>query len=225
MSGATQPRTSEACVQCAKWLPMRTCTQIVALLTAGALLLSEARAAAQVPLADLSTRSYLDLMNLATDVSYPGSEYGQIRKELTKQQSSEKQRLLKEEKALEAKVRDLRDNLSSLNKESSEDTPQMKERRNSLHCDILRLEKERGDKKLEREKGMPVSFDNKRAKLKLVEEWPPKKGEVLARIQQGKARQRTYGDVEDIGVRQISKDQEKDVKLGEEAIRDLKLTA
>ena len=192
------------------------------MLTAASLPIADAWGA-QSSLPELSKRSYLDLMNLPTDVRYSGSEYQQVRKELSKERELEKQRLQKEEKALEARIEALRDDLAALNKEASEDTPRMKERRNTLHCEILRLQKERGDKKLEREKGMPVAFDNRFAKLKLVEQWPPKRRAIMTLVQEGKARQRPYGDVEDIGVRKVSSDQEKDIKLGEEAIRDLKL--
>lgn len=162
-------------------------------------------------------------MDLPPEAVYVAADYDAVRKDLAKQEGAEKKRLQAEEKELERKIRGLRETLTSLNKEASEDTPRMKERRDALHCDILRLDKSRGEKRIEREKGIPVAFENKRAKLKLVEQWPLKKKEILLSIQQGKARQRTFGDVDDIGVRKISENQEKDIKLGEDAIRELKL--
>jgi len=198
---------------------LKTTTKVVALVTICSLLPVNA----QVPLRDFRDRSYLDLLNLPPDTVYTSAEYDAVRKELAKQQDAEKKRLRTEEKELEHKIKDLRETLTSLNKEASEDTPRMKERRDALHCGILRLEKERKDKRLEREKGMPVAFENRRAKLQLVERWPARRREVVAAIQQGKARQRPFGDVEDIGVRKVGEDQEKDIKLGEDAIRELKL--
>jgi alpha-glucan phosphorylase-like protein len=83
-------------------------------------------------------------------------------------------------------------------------------------------ENEMHQKKAEREHGLPVSYDNKRAKLELIQRWPKKKCEIAGIIASGRARTRPYGDVEDIGLRTIAEGQEKDVKLGQDAVKEMK---
>lgn len=74
----------------------------------------------------------------------------------------------------------------------------------------------------ERKHGVPVAYDNKLAKIDLMEKWPAKRKEIEALVDSGEARQRRYGEVEDIGVRVIKEGQEKDIKVGEDAIREMK---
>jgi beta-barrel assembly-enhancing protease len=174
-------------------------------------------------LTELAGRPYLDLLQVAPSVSFKPQEFETVRKELATQREAEKERLKKDEKELDKRLAELRDQLKSLNKEASSDTPKTAERRNAVHCEILRFEKEQRTKRVEREHGLPVAFDNKLAKIDLIELWPSRKTEIEALIARGQARQRRYGDVEDIGVRKISSDQEKDIKLGEEAMKDMKV--
>lgn len=180
-------------------------------------------AASSASLAALVNRPYLDLAEAAPTVSFTRQELETFRKDLAKQRKAEEERLKKEGKQVERRLQDLRDQLKSLNKEASTDTPKIAEVRNQVHCDILRLEKESREKRVELKHGMPVAFDNKLAKVDLIELWPAKKAEIGRILGDGRARQRTYGDVEDIGVRKISEDQEKDIKLGEDALRDMKV--
>jgi hypothetical protein len=173
-------------------------------------------------LSQLLNRPYLELLEFAPTVSFRPQEFETLRKELARQREAETERLKKGEKDLDVRLEALRDQLKSLNKEASSDNAKMADRRRIVHCEIVRLEKARAEKGLEREHGMPVVFDNKLAKADLIERWPAKKIEIDRLIAEGRARQRQFGDVEDIGVRKISTDQEKDIKLGEEAVRNMK---
>jgi peptidase M48-like protein len=177
---------------------------------------------AAASLSQLVGRPYLDLLELAPTVSFKPQEFEALRRELARQRETEKERLKKEEKELDGRLAALRDQLKSLNKEASSDNAKMADRRKTVHCEIQRLEKVRSEKRVEREHGMPVAFDNKLAKADLIEQWPAKKTEIDGIIAAGRARERRFGDVEDIGVRKISTDQEKDIKLGEEAVRNMK---
>lgn len=197
-------------------------TRIVAVAMTIALPASEA-SVTRASLPQLVTRPYLELLELAPTVSFKPQEFEALRKELTREREVETERLKKEEREFDGRLSALRDQLKSLNKESSRDTEKMAARRTAVHCEILRLEKVRTQKRLEREHAMPVGFDNKLAKADLIEQWPAKKTEIDRVIAAGRARDRRWGDVEDIGVRKVSSDQEKDIKLGEEAVRDMKL--
>ncbi len=203
---------------------MRTTFQRgIALALAYVVLPNATFAATAVPLDELVKRPYLALSEQAPDFSFTHEQLEAFRKDLARQRKAEDERLRKEEKDLDSKLKDLRDQLSSLNKETSSDTPAAAATRQRVHCEILSLEKTQREKRVERQTGMPVSFDNKLAKVDLIERWPALKQGIVKTIADGKARQRIHGDVEDIGVRKGEPNQEKDIKLGEDALKDLKL--
>ena len=60
------------------------------------------------------------------------------------------------------------------------------------------------------------------AKLDLIQLWPAKKKEIAETVASGRARARKHGDVDDIGIRKVGEGQEKDVKLGQDAINEMK---
>ena len=67
-----------------------------------------------------------------------------------------------------------------------------------------------------------MAFDNKLAKLDLIEDWPSRRAEIDRILESGEARKRRFGDVEDIGIRVLREGQEKDIKVGKEAMRDMR---
>ena len=200
------------------------------LVAAGLLILWPASLAAQpaassnqAPLSELVDRHYLDLLELAPSLTFSGSEYDRYRKELKQEKDREKDRLKDEEKVIEKRLDELRKQLKKLNDERSTDTPEMSEQRTRIHCEVLNLEKRLQDKRIERTEGLNVTFDNRLAKVDLMEEWPAKEREIERTIKEEKARQRRHGDVADIGFRKVGEGQEKDIKLGQDAIQELKL--
>jgi Zn-dependent protease with chaperone function len=175
------------------------------------------------PLAELVNRSYLDLLEAAPSVGVSDKEVDDCKKQLDKEKEAEQKRLEQQEKELKRQVEEARKQLAALNKAASRDTDAMTEQRRQLHCRILKLDRELHQKQTERQSGVPVAFANKAAKVDLIRQWPAKKKEIEQALATGQARQRRYGDVEDIGVRKISEGQEKDIRAGEEAMRELKM--
>ncbi len=175
-------------------------------------------------LAQLVNKSYIELLEIAPTVSFSAKEINDFKKALDNQKSNEKSQLEKEEKALKQEVKLLRQQLDKLNKESSADTVEMKTRRQNLHCQIFSLEKQIKEKHTQREHGLSVNYDNKVAKLDLLEQWPAKQREIEQIRLSGRARDRRFGDVEDIGIRKVGEGQEKDIRLGEESLQQLKAT-
>lgn len=108
-------------------------------------------------------------------------------KDLGKQRKAEQERLKQGEKQLDQRLEDLREQIKSLNKEASSDTPKAVDLRNKVHCDILRLEKEPREKRVEREHGMPVAFENELAKVDLIEQRPGRKKDTERIIAEGRA--------------------------------------
>lgn len=98
------------------------------------------------------------------------------------------------------------------------------EERHNLHCQIQDARALRGQADVISQQAIPVAYDNKQAKLELIQKWPAQLKEIRASIANGTYKTRRWADVEDIGFREIEKDQKDDIKLGQEAIRDLKMS-
>lgn len=181
-----------------------------------------ARPVKRQPLTELVNKSYLELLEAVSTAKFSTAEIEAFRTRLEKEREAEKRRLEQEEKQLKKQADDAKRQLDALNKRASRDDETMTEERRKIHCRLLKLEEYINQKKAEREHGLPVSFDNKRAKLELVQRWPEKRREIADLIASGRARSRQYGNVEDIGLRTIAEGQEKDVKLGQDAVKEMK---
>lgn len=172
-------------------------------------------------LTQIVAKPYLDLLVLSTTIRLTLKEVEDFKRQLEKEKETEKKRLEQEEKQLKTQIEQARKQLDKLNKSASRDTEEMTAERRRLHCLLLKLEGEQRLKQTMREQGLPVAYNNKRAKLDLITQWPAKKQEIAQFIAQGRARERRYGDVEDIGIRKGGEGQKKDVKPGQDAINEL----
>ncbi|HYL36953.1 MAG TPA: M48 family metalloprotease [Bryobacteraceae bacterium] len=94
--------------------------------------------------------------------------------------------------------------------------------RHSLHCKIQDARALKSQADVIAQHAIPVAYDNKQAKLELIQKWPAQAKEIQASIADGTYKNRRWGDVEDIGFREIESNQKDDIKTGQEAIRDLK---
>jgi len=68
-----------------------------------------------------------------------------------------------------------------------------------------------------------VAYENRKAKLDLIEKWPGELKKIQAELAAGTHVNRKWGDVKDIGFRELFPDQEKDIKIGQETVREMKL--
>jgi hypothetical protein len=165
---------------------------------------------------------YLDILELTSPVELGKREIESFRKQLEKQRADEGKRLKREEEHLAAQVDQLRKELGTLNKRASRDSDEMKAERLKVHCRIIAVERQLQQKRVERKHGVTLAYDNKLAKLDLIQQWPAKRHEIRNLLASGRARERRYGDVEDIGVRKVGEGQEKDIKVGEDAVREMR---
>ena len=174
------------------------------------------------PLADLVQEPYLVLLEQAEKLKFSEKELDRFRKDLEKEEKAEKKRLEQEEKELKQQVKDLRKQLDELNKSRSRDDSAMALKRSELHCTIAALDLTQNAKRAERENILPAIYDNQQAKVDLIEKWPAQKEEIILALESGDARKRRHGDVEDIGIRILKEGQEKDIKTGEKAVREMR---
>lgn len=186
------------------------------------------RAAADGPsgqtlaLADIVSKSYLEVLNLATTVTVSPQEVEAYRTQLKKEEDAKLAAIKQDVENLKQQTNAAKKKLDELNKRGSRDDAETAKERQDTHCQIQQLRKQLVKKEAIDRKSTEVNYDNKEAKLDLLARWPTEKKRIDGVIEAGKARQRPYGDVEDIGVRDVGKGQEKDIKVGEEASKELK---
>ena len=166
--------------------------------------------------------SYLEILERASQFRISDDQLEGFKQRFAKEKSAQQEQLKDKIKELENQQKVLQKQLDDLNKQASRDTKEMADKRKDLHCSLLGMEKELTDLKIKRETTLQVEFENKLAKLELARQWPSEQRAISQQLQAGTARQRTFGNVEDIGVRVIREGQEDDLKHGQEAIKELK---
>jgi peptidase M48-like protein len=93
--------------------------------------------------------------------------------------------------------------------------------RHELHCQIQELRSSKAQADVLAEQLIPIAYDNSRAKIELLQKWPMDYGQIQQEITSGVYANRRWGNVNDIGFREIEKDQKDDVKRGQDAVREL----
>jgi Zn-dependent protease with chaperone function len=93
--------------------------------------------------------------------------------------------------------------------------------RHDFHCQIQDLRSAKAQAEVLTEQLIPVAYDNSRAKIELLEKWPADYQQLQQEIRSDAYLTRRWGNVNEIGFREIEKDQKDDIKRGQEAIREL----
>ena len=73
--------------------------------------------------------------------------------------------------------------------------------RHSLHCSIQGARALKSQADVISQNAIPVAYDNKRAKLDLIQNWPAEVKEIQTSLADGTYKNRRWADVEDIGFR------------------------
>ena len=131
-----------------------------------------------VQLPDLTRKSYLELLEISPGLRFSEKDYENAHDKLEKDKESEQDRLEKTEDTLKDQIKASRKQLDYLNKSGSRDTDAQKDERQKLHCKILDLEAQLRDTETERNQGVPILFENRFAKLDLIQRWPARKHEI-----------------------------------------------
>jgi hypothetical protein len=174
-----------------------------------------------MPLQEQIDRPYSALLELMDPAEYSRDELKSLSSRMRHERDEQIEARRQEEKHLEDELDAARQKLKYINKSSSRDTLLTARHRADLHTEIAAIEHTLQSKKMERENFIPAAFEIKLSKLRLVERWPERRGEVARRIKDGRARERKHGDIEDIGFRKLVDDQRKDIPIGEQAVRQM----
>jgi Zn-dependent protease with chaperone function/Skp family chaperone for outer membrane proteins len=171
---------------------------------------------------DLLKKSYLDLASLAPKLELPRKTIDDYRRQVEARKKEDVDALDAERKQRQAELDDLHRQLDDLNRSANTDDAAMKKRRNDLHCKLRQAETDLRDARAQRSTSVPAAHDHRLTKLEILAQWPARKKEIDDAIAAGKARARHWGDIDDIGYRKLGEGQERDLKLGEDAVNELR---
>lgn len=192
---------------------------VLAMLAAANQILGQASspaASASQSVEDELQRPYDELMQRAPTLHFTTDELFAARKRVGQEQDRCISRSKSAANRYDKQLRDAEGQLSTSR------APMSEAKREELHCRIQNLRILKAQAELVCTQMAPIAFENKRAKLDLIEKWPRDLQQLNQQIAAGTHLSRRWGNVDDIGFRQIQKNQQDDIKRGEEAIRDMR---
>jgi Zn-dependent protease with chaperone function len=162
-------------------------------------------------------KSYNDLFEEAVRLEFSRAQIEAMREILENRQKSCTAEF---RRRAEDHAKDLRKEQESLRAATARiDDTERKQR----HCRIQNLRALESQARVLAEHGIPVAYENRKAKLELIEKWPEELKKIREEIAAGRHVNRKWGDVKDIGFRELVPDQEKDIKIGQETVREIKM--
>ncbi len=171
------------------------------------------------PPANLSSylrRSYLELFELSPKLHFTAAEIGAERNALERGQNSCVDRFKGRSDRYEKQLDQAQNDLKKVSANISE------EQRIAMHCKIENFRLLHSEADLLAHHAIPIAYENMRAKLNLIQNWPADRSKIEQELADGSYQKRRWGDVKDIGFRQIAKGQEDDIKTGQQAIEQMK---
>jgi len=94
--------------------------------------------------------------------------------------------------------------------------------RKQAHCNIQNVDLLKSEAAVLAGQAIPTAYDNLNAKLDVIQQWPAQYKQIQQEIASGSYHTRRWGDVKDIGFRQIEPNQQDDIKRGAQAMEEMK---
>ncbi len=167
-------------------------------------------------LRDYLQKGYLELFELAPKLEFSGAQVQAQRKAFEDGKkncvSRFKNHAKQYQKQLEAAQKDLKKKTAGISEQQ----------RKQLHCNIQNIDLLRSEAQVLAGHAIPTAYDNLNAKLDVIEKWPAVHQQVQREIANQSYQQRRWGDVKDIGFREIAAGQQDDIKRGQQAIEEMK---
>lgn len=177
---------------------------------------SSAQPKTNVALRDYLQKPYLELFELTSAPDFSAAELQAQRQALKKGEEicvkNFKARSKDYQKQIDAARRDLKKNTTKIAESD----------RKKTHCNIQNLDLLKSEADVLAGHAIPTAYDNLNAKLDLLQEWPAAYTQIKQEIASGSYASRRWGDVKDIGFREIEKGQQDDIKDGQKAVEEMK---
>ncbi|MFN7923960.1 MAG: M48 family metalloprotease [Bryobacteraceae bacterium] len=169
------------------------------------------------PLIEALTLSYDELFDQAATLEFSQHQLDRMREFFKESESYCTSNFGMEAKRLDHEIRDAQSELDRRGHSLSDSE------RKEIHCRIQTARLLEARAKMLSKHAVPVAYQNRRAKLEIIEKWPAELTHIKESIRTGEYANRKYGNVKDIGFRDIAPGQEKDVKMGRETIEEMKM--
>ena len=177
---------------------------------------SAARPMQTAPLRDYLQKSYLELFELAPKLEFSAQEIESQRQGLDKGQdlcvARFKDHAKNYGKQIDAARKTLKNKTGSVTESE----------RKQMHCQIQNLELLKSEAEALSRQAIPTAYDNLNAKLDLIEKWPGLRKQAEQELADGSYVKRRFGDVKDIGFREVEPNQQADIKTGQDALEEMK---
>jgi Zn-dependent protease with chaperone function len=161
-------------------------------------------------------KSYLELFELARALEFTKGEIESQREALRKGKDICVDRfenhVKQYGKQVDAARKDLKKNTGTLTEV----------RRKESHCNIQNLDLLKSEAEVLAKQAIPTAYDNLNAKLNVIQQWPLHYKQIRNEISSDSYHRRRWGDVKDIGFREIEPNQEDDIKRGAQAVQEMK---
>src|SRR5215472_2444280 len=175
-----------------------------------------ARSAQTLSLREYLQKSYLELFELAPKLEFSATEVEAQRNALKSGKDMCVDRFKGHSKNYANQIDAARKNLK-------QNTATLSEvQRQQIHCSIQNLDLLKSEADVLAGQAIPTAYDNLNAKLDVIQQWPAQYKQIRQEIASGTYHTRRWGDVKDIGFRQIEPNQQDDIKRGAQAVEEMK---
>lgn len=175
-----------------------------------------AQSAQTLALREYLQKSYMELFELAPKLEFSATEIEAQRTALKSGKDLCVGRFKTHSKLYDSQVdaarKDLKKNTATL----SED------QRKLAHCNIQNLDLLKSEADILAGQAIPTAYDNLNAKLDVIQQWPAEYKQIQQELASGTYHTRRWGDVKDIGFREIEPNQQDDIKRGSDAVEEMK---
>lgn len=172
--------------------------------------------ATPLPLRDYLQKSYLELFELAPKLEFSSTEIEAQRNALKSGKDMCVERFKTHSKQygnqIDTARKDLKKNTGTISEAQRKDA----------HCNIQNLDLLKSEADVLAGQAIPTAYDNLYAKLDVIQQWPAQYKEIQQELATGTYHTRRWGDVKDIGFREIEPNQQDDIKRGADAVDEMK---
>lgn len=161
---------------------------------------------------------YLTLFELASQLEFSPGDIDKERKALEQAKTYCVAQYKQKAKQAGTEVNQSEKQLKEVSEKVSDDE------RHSKHCNIQDARARQKEAEVLAGQAIPNAYANELAKLQLIKEWPGDYRQIKHELADGSYLKRRWGNVKDIGFREITPGQEKDIKAGQDAIKQMKMS-
>ena len=174
------------------------------------------RSAQTLTLREYLQKPYLELFELAPKLEFSTTEIEAQRNALKSGKDICVARF-------KARSKDYGNQIDAARKDLKKNTATLSEiQRSQAHCNIQNLDLVKSEADVLAGQAIPTAYDNLNAKLDVIQQWPAQRQQIQQELASGSYHTRRWGDVKDIGFREIEPNQQDDIKRGAQAVEEMK---